>query len=618
MMPHRAPPGGVPVSSLALALVAGAFLALGVGGCGKGGSAGTVWRDTHPLPPDTMRVEVREIGRYGGRFVIGETTGPKTFNSMMGNETSTTDITSGILYASLAGFDNGTQQDVPSIAKSWDVSPDGLTWTWHLRRGAAFSDGHPITADDILFSFEVANDDTLHPTVLDLLQPGGKRFQIAKVDSYTVTMRIPAPYALMVPACGSVYILPRHVLEPAYRSGRFASAYNVSTPPESLVTSGPWRLKQYVAGEKTVLTRNPYWFQVDPRGHRLPYLDELVFLIVPDQNTAALKFESGEIDALDNVKPEDYKAYAENQRARNYTLYTLGPALRTNILFFNLNTANARKMPAKRAGTPLVDPVKYAWFKRPEFRRAVSMAIDRDAIIRSVFYGDAVKNWSTTTAGNKRWSTPDITGYDYDPAQAKRVLAGLGWKDTNGDGFLEDGAGHTISFTLKTNGDNNTRVAMANFVKDDLAKVGIQCNVTGMDFNTLISNIRNDYEYDAILLGLQSGVPPDPGMGQNVWRSSGITHYWNLRQLKPETPQEARLDTLISANVATIDEAARHQSWAEIQRIVNDQCYFIWLPTLIQKVPVSNRFGNVEPSVIPHTIIWNIERVFLKAPGART
>ena len=614
-MPPRMLPGRIPVPWMLL--VAGA-LALTAGGCGRGGSAGTAWRDTHPLPVDTMTVAVGEIGRYGGRFVIGETTGPKTFNSMMGNETSTTDITSGVLFASLVGFDNGTQQDVPAIAKSWDASPDGLTWTWHLRHGAAFSDGHPITADDILFSFEVASDDTLHPVVYDLIHPGGKGFQIAKVDSYTVTMKIAAPYAMMVPACGSVYILPRHVLEPAYRSGRFASAYSVTTPPESLVTSGPWTLKQYVAGEKTVLTRNPYWFQVDPRGHRLPYLDELVFLIVPDQNTAALKFEAGELDALDNVKPEDYKAYTENQSKRDYTLYALGPALRTNFLWFNLNTANPKKMPGKKPGTPLVDPVKYGWFRRPEFRRAVSMAIDRDAIIRSVFYGEAVKNWSTTTAGNKRWSTPGLTGFDYDPEQAKKLLAGLGWKDTNGDGFLEDGAGHTISFSLKTNGDNNTRMAMANFVKDDLAKVGIQCIVTGMDFNTLISNARSDYQYEAILLGLSSGVPPDPGMGQNVWRSNGLTHYWNIRQIKPETPEEARMDELITANVGTNDDAERHRTWLEIQKIMNDQCYYIWLPTLIIKEPVSNRFGNIEPSIIPHTIIWNIERVFLKPPGART
>ena len=595
-----------PLPALALAVV--------LEGCGGGGVASTTWRDTNPLPADTMTVQVAEIGRYGGRFVIGQTNGPKTFNSMMANETSTSDVTSGRMFIGLADFDNGTQRNKPAIARSWEVSPDGLDWTWHLRHGAAFSDGHPITADDVLFTFEIAYDDTLHPSIQDLLKAGGKKFEIAKVDSYTVTMKLAAPYALMVAACASVYILPKHVLEPAYRSGRFASAYSVSTPPESIVTSGAWRLKQYVPGEKTVLTRNPHWYGVDPRGHRLPYLDELVFLIVPDQNTAALKFQAGEVDALDNVKPEDYKNYSDNQQKQNYTLYSLGPALRTNFLWFNLNTANAKKAPKKKPGTPLVDPVKYAWFRQLAFRRAVSLAIDREAMIRSVFYGEGVKNWSTTTAGNKEWYTPGVKGLDYDPEQAKQLLAGLGWKDTNGDGFLEDGAGHTISFSLKTNGDNILRMAMANFVKDDLAKVGIQCSPSGVDFNTLISNTRDDYQYEAALLGLQSGVPPDPGMSQNVYRSSGITHYSNAKQLKPETPEEARIDALMSANVETIDMAERHRTWGEIQNLFNDQAYFIWLPTLVLKLPVRNRFGNVQPVAIPHTIIWNIDRVFVKSP----
>ncbi len=366
-----------------------------------------------------------------------------------------------------------------------------------------------------------------------------------------------------------------------------------------------------------MLTRNAYWLGVDPQGHRLPYLDELVFLIVPDQNTAALKFQAGEIDAIDNVKPEDYKSYEENQQKQNFTLYSLGPALTTNFFWFNLNTANARKMPKKKPGTPLVDPVKYGWFSNPVFRRAVSMAIDRDGMIRSLFYGDGVKNWSTSTAGNKQWYTPEVKAWDYDPDRAKQLLASLGWKDRNGDGVLEDAAGHPIRFALKTNGDNLVRMGMANFIKDDLAKVGIQCDPTGVDFNTLISNIRESFDYEAILLGLQSGVPPDPGMGQNVWRSRGLTHYWNLKQIKPETPEEARIDELMTANVGTIDEGVRHQTWTEIQNIVNDQAYVIWLPTLVAKVPIRNRFGNLHPTVIPHRIIWNIDRVFVKSPAGR-
>jgi ABC-type transport system substrate-binding protein len=102
-------------------------------------------------------------------------------------------------------------------------------------------------------------------------------------------------------------------------------------------------------------------------------------------------------------------------------------------------------------------------------------------------------------------------------------------------------------------------------------------------------------------------------MSQNVWRSTGRTHYWHISQPKPETLDEARLDRLMDENVSTTDMAKRLASWREMQNIVNDQCWFIWLPTLTVKVPIRDTFGNLQPSVIPHRILWNIERVYLKA-----
>src|SRR5882762_4436125 len=108
-----------PVPALAVGLLAA--------GCGGGGVAGSTWQDRNPLPTDTMTVQVAEIGRYGGRFVIGQTTGPKTFNAIMANETSTSDLTAGRLFVGLADYNNGTQQDVPAIARSWEATPDGRT-----------------------------------------------------------------------------------------------------------------------------------------------------------------------------------------------------------------------------------------------------------------------------------------------------------------------------------------------------------------------------------------------------------------------------------------------------------------------------------------------------------
>ena len=596
-------------------VLASAVLALFGSGCTKQ-TASSHPNANIPLPIDTLTYAVDEIGTYGGRFVMAQTAAPRTFNVVMANETSSTDVTSGRLFTTLIDYDNATQEMVPGLAKTWESTPDGLTWTFHMRRGAAFSDGHPLTSEDVLFSIAVYMDDSLHVSLYDFFKVNGEKFVVTAPDSYTVQVKIAGTDAMLIPTMGSVYIIPKHVLEPAWKSGRFASAYNVSTPPESLVTSGPWKLKQYVPNEKTVLTRNPYWCGVDPKGNRLPYLDEMVFLIVPDQNTAALKFDAGEVDALDDVKPENYATYSSQQQKGNFTFYDLGPALNTNFFWFNLNKVR-EPVPGKKVGDTYVDPVKYGWFNKRDFRIAVSKAIDRDAIVRSVFHGDAVKNWSTLTPGNKMWYTPDVVHFDYDPAGAKKLLAGLGWKDKNGDGYLEDEKGNTISFTLKTNSSNALRVNMANFIRDDLAKVGIKVIPSPIEFNTLITNLRSDFQYESILLGLQSATPPDPGMGQNVWKSSGLTHYWNIKQPKPETPAEARCDQLVEANLATNDLAERKQSWKGMQDAINGEAFVEWLPVLVYKVPIRNRFGNIHPSVIPHRIIWNIDRVFLKPQKQR-
>ena len=266
--------------------------------------------------------------------------------------------------------------------------------------------------------------------------------------------------------------------------------------------------------------------------------------MVPDRDAADLKFRSGELDGLDNTKPENYRWYQDNQEKGNFTLYDLGPDLNTNFLWFNLNTVK-KPTPGKKIGEPQVDRVKYEWFKNPVFRRAVSMAIDRQAMIPSVFFGEGHKNWAIATPANKIFHSPDLVRHDYNIVESKKLLASLGFKDGNGDGVLEDGRGNPITFTLKTNSDNTLRIGLANFVKDDLAKVGINVVLAPVEFNTIITNLRADFQYDAILLGLQSGVPPDPAMMQNVYRSSGLTHFWNIAQPKPETPEEARIDQLM-------------------------------------------------------------------------
>lgn len=495
---------------ISLVWLIGVLAVLCGAGCAGKKAAEAAFVDREPLPADTSTVSMRELGRYGGRFLVGATASPKTFNGAMVNETSSNDVCAQ-LYTALTDINYETLDDLPLVARSWDFSDGGRTVTFHLRRGLRFSDGHPLTSEDVLFSFQVVMDDSLHPSPQDGLtyvdEATGRRtkFSYSAPDSYTFVVSAPRPYSLMLAATGSVRIMPRHVLERAFLAGTFASEYNVSTPPSQLVTSGPWRLKEFLPDQKVVLERNPYWFGVDAKGRRLPYLDQLIFVVARDQNAAALKFHAGELDGLDNVRPEDYRAYETSQVAENYTLHDVGPSFNTNFFWFNLNMA-PRDGDDVKAGQPAVGPVKYAWFSNPVFRRAVSKAVDRDALIRGPFRGYGLRNWSTMTAGNKRWYDSTIAGVDYDPAGARELLAGLGWKDSNGDGVLEDGRGNPISFSMITNADNNMRKDMLNLVRDDLAKVGIRMIPSPVEFNTLITHTRNDFQYDACLLGLGSAV----------------------------------------------------------------------------------------------------------------
>ena len=598
-------------------LVAVLLTVVAVTGCRRRAAEVSEYTDPHPLPEEPLVIDAPSIGKHGGRFVFAETSNPRTFNGMMANEVSSTDITTRNLFTTLLDYDNGTQKFVPMLAKSWEVAPDGLTWTFHLRRGAKFSDGHPITAEDVLFSAQVALDPVLHPAVQDQLQLDGKPFEFSAPDPYRVVLKTPKPFGTVLVSLGSLTIYPKHIAEPVYKSGNFASMYNVGTPPNQIVTSGPWKVQQYIPGERTVLTRNPYWFGVDNAGKRLPYLNELVFLVVPDQDAADLKFRAGELDALDNVKPENYRYYEDNQAKGNYTLHSLGPENNSRFFWFNLNKVQPplkgeTSPPGKRVGDTYVEPAKYVLFSNPVFRRAVSMAIDRDAMIRSIFYGEGSKSWSISGPSNKEWYTPDLVHYDYNVGESKRLLASIGLKDGDGDGILEDARGNPVGFQLKTNADNVMRVATANFIRDDLAKVGIRVALTPLDFNSIVTNIRSDFQYEAVLLGTQSGVPPDPANAQNLLRSSGLSHYWFVRQQKPASPEEAEIDRLVDRLVASLDLAERKAIWKQIQNIWNEQAWSIWLPILNVKIPMSNRFGNAQPSIMAHRLIWNIDRVYVK------
>ena len=253
-----------------------------------------------------------------------------------------------------------------------------VSYTLTLRDGLRFSDGSPLTADDVVFTFAVHLDPRVNSPQRDLLLVNGQPIAVTKLTSASVRVDLPAPYAPGERLFDSFWILPRHKLERAYAEGRFAQAWTLGSTPADIATMGPFRLKQYVPGQRLILERNPYYWKRDEAGNPLPYLDRIEVAFVADQNAQLLRLLSHEVAAAGRLRPEDLPRL---EQTPFLTVRDAGPGLEYNFLFFNWNAAGPRG----------------DWFRSLKFRQAVAHAIDRDAIVRLVYQGRGSPIWSQVT-----------------------------------------------------------------------------------------------------------------------------------------------------------------------------------------------------------------------------
>lgn len=584
------------------ALAPWALALLLAGGCGGTHVSNTRFQDPNPIPEGAEVVPIN--GHHGGRLVYATISEPKTFNPVIANETSSTDVLDGPVYSGLVEFDNEKQVIKPGLAESWERSADGRQWTFHLRKGVRWSDGEPFSVDDVIFTSKVIYDEKVAASVRELIKAEGKPWQWEKVDSLTLRVTLPAPYGPVLEVIGSVYIVPKHKLEAAYTEGRFEQMLGINAKPEDIVGTGPYRVAEFRPGESCVLKRNPHYWKVDQNHQRLPYFDDVVFVACPDYNASYLKFQSGDSDIQDPVRPEDAPSLEDDQKRGNFTLYNLGPDIATNFLWFNLNPGKDKD------GKPFLEPYKLAWFKDVRFRRAVSHAMDREGMIRTALQGRGNAQYGLITTANKRWYDPNVPKFEYDPEKAKSLLDEMGLKDRNGDGVREDASGHKVEFVLYTNSENTIRKNLGQVAKDCLTKVGISCVFQPIEFNTLISHIRDDHKYDSIILGLTGGVPPDPALSQNVYRSSGVTHQWYPQEKTPATPAEAQVDKLMDVVVQEPDSVKRKAAFDKVQEILADQQFTVGLAREPLLVAVRNRVKGVRPSVLRLHVMFNLEELY--------
>lgn len=578
-------------------------------GCGNKSETVSTENSTNNYPlPDPPVVVDCHAGVRGGHLIISEIGEPKTFNYITQNEESSGDIVR-FMFWGLLNIDEPTQTVKPGLAEFWTNSPDGKTWTFRLRKNLRWSDGAPLTADDVIFTW---NDVIYNPKIVNPIRDSciidGKKFKITKVDDLTIQVETPVVYAPFLENFGGVDIVPKHILEQYVTNGTFDSAYSVNTKPEDIVGSGPYRLKEYKPAQYTILERNPYFLEVDTNGTRLPYLDNIIFTVVPDFDTVALRVLSGEADVDDRVRPMDYdrfKAAADQGKIR---LLDPGVSLDTIFLCFNENT----NMDAK-TGQPLVNPNKLKWFRDQKFRQAVSYAINRDAMIEAAYAGGAVPLYGFDTPGDKKWFNPNIQTYPYNPAKALELLKEIGIEKRNGNNFLTDSNGNKIEFVLNANTGSSVAEKCCVLAQNDLKKLGMNVIYQPIEFNSLIDKIYNACDYECAFTVLGSGSVVDPSGAMNVLKSSGFTHVWFPREKTPSTDWEARIDALMDEQLNTLDEKERKKDYDEVQQIMAEQQPLIFTVAPIYYAAIRPDIANVRPTAYGgYVTTWNAEELYYK------
>ena len=529
----------------------------------------------------------------GGQIVASIRGEPRTFNRYVAADQAS-ELLSLLLQARLVRINRSTFELEPWLADTWESSADGRTHTIHLRPGVTWSDGMPLTGDDVLFSLRAVYDAKVDSVLADSLTAGGQPLRAAAPDPQTVVFTYAAPSGRGLRLLDGLPILPRHKLEPALTAGTFASAYNTTTPPAEVVGAGPFVLREYQPGQRVVMDRNPRYWRKAPDGSALPYLDRIVLQIVPEQNAELLRIQAGETDLTSSeLRPEDYLPVRRADEEGRLRLIELGVGPDADAFWFCLK-------PEVKAKDP-----RFAFVQRPEFRRAISYAVDREAFAETVFLSAAVPVWGSITPGNTRWFWPDIPRYPHNDATAKMLLREIGLVDRNGDGVVEDMKGTEARFTVITQRGIGWYERGTAFVRDELARVGIAMEVAPLELGALIQRLQTcDYDamyYRPVMTDL------DPAGNLDFWLSSGPSHFWNMSQKLPATDWERRVDTLMLEQAAELDPMRRETQFRAVQQIMAENLPVLHFAAPRMYYAHSARLRGVVPSVLRPPVLWNAD-----------
>ena len=551
-----------------------------------------------PLGVPGTSYEKLEPGLSGGTLYVSAIGNPKKWNAVTAHETSTTQFTN-IMFPGLINLDPISGDYVPELAKSWEVSADNLTITFHLRQGIVWSDGTPFTADDVVFSYlDLYLNSDVETDTRDVLQLPDESYPLVeKVDESTVKFVLSVPFRPLLNSL-SASIVPKHKLEtyvrklyPEAAADAFNQVWGLDTDPNDLVGLGAFMVESYTPDLNVVMRRNPYYYHYDPYQVQLPYLSKYVVLIVASQDVALLKFQNGELDCF-APRPTDVPLLRAGQAAKPYVVLVdpEKPVFGTTWFTFNWDTQ---------------DPRYSALFRDLRFREAVAHAIDKQTMIQNLFNGLAVPQWSPVSylspfyAGRDSYAGPvtenNAVVFEYSLSATQALLDSMGIIDSDGDTWRELADGTPVMIELNTNAGNKTREGACLILADDLRRCGIKVTTSFLDFNVLVNKLMGQEDYQMICMGLTGGT--EPHSGANVYRSTGGLHAWHYSAATGDiTDVEKRVDELTDLGAATFDLDLCFEIYKEYQMTLAKDLGLIYTVNQVFTYAYYNYVGNAQVS----------------------
>ena len=496
---------------------------------------------------------------YGDTIIEGTIGDANTLLPVLASDSASSEI-NGLVYSSLVRYDKDLKIE-GELAESWEISADNLTITFHLRPGVTWHDGAPFTAEDVLFTYRLYIDPKT-PTAYAEQYRQVATAEVLDPTTFRVVYRQPLAKALI--SWGELSVLPRHLLE-----GEDVTKSPLARHP---VGTGPFRFVEWKPGEKIVLEANSDYFE----GR--PYLDRVVYRIIPDESTMFLELQAGGLDTM-GLNPIQYQTQTDSPAFKRQFVKYRYPAFAYTYLGYNLNR-------------PL--------FQDKRVRQALSYAINKKEIIEGVLLGLGQESTGPYKPGTWPYNAA-VKRYPYDPERARTLLAEAGWTDSDGDGIL-DKDGKPFAFTIVTNQGNDQRVKSGEIIQRRFREIGVDVKLRVIEWASFLNEFINPGNFDVTILGWTVPIDPD---GYNVWHSSKT----GPRELNFVGFKNAEVDELLEKGRRTLETAERKKYYDRFQEILaEEQPYtFLYVPDALPVV--AYRFQGIEPA--PAGITYNFIRWYV-------